>query len=206
MLLAVYQGGLALNYLFFDLECANTFDNIGKICEFGYVLTDENLNVIRHGIHLINPVDKFDWYVKDKILSRPTRDYMGAPTYPKIYKEHIQELLEAPDTVYVGHGVKNDVKFLNDEAERYDLPRFESDYVDAALIHKSFYNLDNIRSIKKIITEELKIKGEKKLHNSEYDARMTLEYVKRMCKESNLSFEQLIKAHTRITKKAAQTV
>ena len=195
-----------MNYLFFDLECANTFDNIGKICEFGYVLTDENLNVIRHGIHLINPVAKFDWYVKHKILSRPTSDYMNVPKYPKIYKEHIKELLEAPDTVYVGHGVENDVKFLNDEAARYKLPKFERDYVDAALIHKSFYNLENTRSIKKIITEELGIKDKKKLHNSEYDAKMTLAYVNKMCQESNFSFEQLIKAHTMVTKKTVETV
>ena len=52
-----------MKYLFFDIECANSFDGVGKICEFGYVLTDENLNVIKQGIHLINPDAEFDWYV-----------------------------------------------------------------------------------------------------------------------------------------------
>ena len=35
---------------------------------------------------------------------------------------------------------------------------------------------------------------------------MTLEYVKRMCEESGLSFEQLIKKHTKGKKKVVQTV
>ena len=57
-----------MNYLFFDVECANSFDGVGKICEFGYIFTDENLNIIKQGIHLINPNAEFDWYVKHKIL------------------------------------------------------------------------------------------------------------------------------------------
>ena len=31
-----------MKYLFFDIECANCFDGKGKICEFGYIQTDEN--------------------------------------------------------------------------------------------------------------------------------------------------------------------
>ena len=33
-------------YLFFDCECANCFDGIGKICSLGYVLADDELNII----------------------------------------------------------------------------------------------------------------------------------------------------------------
>ena len=36
-----------MKYLFFDVECANCFGGVGKICEFGYVLTDDKLNVIK---------------------------------------------------------------------------------------------------------------------------------------------------------------
>ena len=35
-----------MKYLFFDIECANCFEGKGKICEFGYVLTDEAFNEI----------------------------------------------------------------------------------------------------------------------------------------------------------------
>ena len=194
-----------MNYLFFDVECANSFDGVGKICEFGYVLTDENLNVIKQGIHLINPDAEFDWYVKYKIISYAIKEYEKAPKYPQIYRMHIQELLELPDTLYVGHGVRDDIKYLNDEANRYNLPRFERQCIDSSQIHRRFYNLPQTKGLKAIV-KELEIGDHKKLHNSEYDAKMTLEYVKRMCEESGLSFEQLIKKHTKGKKKVARVV
>ena len=194
-----------MNYLFFDVECANSFDGVGKICEFGYVLTDENLNVIKQGIHLINPDAEFDWYVKYKIISYAIKEYEKAPKYPKIYRMHIQELVELPDTLYVGHGVRDDIKYLNDEANRYNLPRFERRCIDSSQIHRRFYNLPQTKGLKAIV-KELEIGDHKKLHNSEYDAKMTWEYVKRMCEESGLSFEQLIKKHTKGKKKVVQTV
>jgi DNA polymerase III alpha subunit (gram-positive type) len=194
-----------LNYLFFDVECANSFDGVGKICEFGYVLTDENLNIIKQGIHLINPDAEFDWYVKYKIISYAIKEYEKAPKYPQIYRMHIQELVELPDTLYVGHGVRDDIKYLNDEANRYNLPRFERQCIDSSQIHRRFYNLPQTKGLKAIV-KELEIGDHKKLHNSEYDAKMTLEYVKRMCEESGLSFEQLIKKHTKGKKKVARVV
>ena len=194
-----------MNYLFFDVECANSFDGVGKICEFGYVLTDENLNVIKQRIHLINPDAEFDWYVKYKIISYAIKEYEKAPKYPQIYRMHIQELVELPDTLYVGHGVRDDIKYLNDEANRYNLPRFERQCIDSSQIHRRFYNLPQTKGLKAVV-KELEIGDHKKLHNSEYDAKMTLEYVKRMCEESGLSFEQLIKEHTKGKKKVVQTV
>ena len=194
-----------MNYLFFDVECANSFDGVGKICEFGYVLTDENLNVIKQGIHLINPDAEFDWYVKYKIISYAIKEYEKAPKYPQIYRMHIQELVELPDTLYVGHGVRDDIKYLNDEANRYNLPRFERQCIDSSQIHRRFYNLPQTKGLKAIV-KELEIGDHKKIHNSEYDAKMTLEYVKRMCEESGLSFEQLIKKHTKGKKKVVQMV
>ena len=194
-----------MNYLFFDVECANSFDGIGKICEFGYVLTDKNLNIIKQGIYLINPDAEFDWYVKYKIISYAIKEYEKAPKYPQIYRMHIQELVELPDTLYVGHGVRDDIKYLNDEANRYNLPRFERQCIDSSQIHRRFYNLPQTKGLKAIV-KELEIGDHKKLHNSEYDAKMTLEYVKRMCEESGLSFEQLIKKHTKGKKKVVQTV
>ena len=194
-----------MNYLFFDVECANNFDGVGKICEFGYVLTDENLNIIKQGIYLINPDAEFDWYVKYKIISYAIKEYEKAPKYPQIYRMHIQELVELPDTLYVGHGVRDDIKYLNDEANRYNLPRFERQCIDSSQIHMRFYNLPQTKRLKAIV-KELEIGDHKKLHNSEYDAKMTLEYVKRMCEESGLSFEQLIKKNTKGKKKVVQTV
>ena len=34
-------------YLFFDIECANCYNNCAKLFSLGYVVTDENFNIIR---------------------------------------------------------------------------------------------------------------------------------------------------------------
>lgn len=187
-----------MNYLFFDIECANVFGGIGKICEFGYVLTDESLTTLKHGVLTVDPDAPFDWYVKHKIISYPVETYQGSPKYPEVYREHIGELLSLPDTVYVGHGVHDDIKYLNNEAKRYSLPRFERTTVDASVIRKKFYGLPRTMSLKNIV-KELGLGDPKRMHNSEYDATMTLEYVKVMCKESGLTFARLIEKYPKNT-------
>ena len=185
-----------MKYLFFDTECANCFDGIGKICEFGYVLTDENLNTLKSGIHLINPDAEFDWYVKHKIISYKINEYESAPLYPEIYNNYLKELLESEDTVLVGHGVSNDLGFINDEIKRYELPGIKSKVIDASHVLRDFRNEKNAKSLK-LILKELGIGQTKALHSSEYDAAMTLEYVKHMCNESGLTFSALSQKHVR---------
>ena len=53
-----------MNFLFFDIECANCFGGVGKIFSFGYVLTDEHFNILERDDILMNPdVTRWDWYV-----------------------------------------------------------------------------------------------------------------------------------------------
>ena len=49
-----------MKYLFFDIECANCFDGTGKICEFGYIQTDEKFNILEEDSIKINPCAPFD--------------------------------------------------------------------------------------------------------------------------------------------------
>jgi flagellar basal body rod protein FlgG len=44
-----------VKYLFFDLEFANSRDGKPKICEFGYVVTDEGFRVLSRGNLIIDP-------------------------------------------------------------------------------------------------------------------------------------------------------
>ena len=46
-----------MRYLFFDIECA---DGNFKICEFGYVITDESFNILTKKNILINPQCRFN--------------------------------------------------------------------------------------------------------------------------------------------------
>ena len=179
-----------MRYLFFDIECANSFDGTGKICEFGYVLTDEKLSEIDHGIFLVNPDSEFEQYVLLKILKYKKEDYLVSPKYPEVYCSHVKHLLEERDTILVGHGARNDVKFLYDESKRYSLALPPLDVVDAAVIWQRYHNDAQTRNLKKLVNE-LGIGNPKILHNSEYDARMTLEYSKLLCAKSGLSFKEL---------------
>ena len=179
-----------MNYLFFDVECANSFDGKGKICEFGYVLTDENLNVLKNGIYLIDPDAEFQDYIIWKIISYKPDEYYAAPKYPIVYQMHIKDLLELPDTVWIGHGIKNDIKYLNDEANRYGLEKVEHKYIDTSYVWKNFYGEAKVKGLKNIVKEN-NLGNPKSLHNSEYDSTMTLECVKLLCRESGLSLIEL---------------
>ena len=47
-----------MKYLFFDIECSNCFGGRGKICEFGYVLTNTNFEIIKREVLTISPGKK----------------------------------------------------------------------------------------------------------------------------------------------------
>ena len=51
------------SFVFFDCECANTFDGVGKICSLGYVICDDDLNIIESEDVVMNPECDFDWYL-----------------------------------------------------------------------------------------------------------------------------------------------
>ena len=44
-----------MNYIFYDIECANCQNGQAKICSFGYVVTDESINVLEKRDVVINP-------------------------------------------------------------------------------------------------------------------------------------------------------
>ena len=48
-----------MKYVFFDIECACVYKCVAKICAFGYVVTDENYNVLAKEDILVNPKGKF---------------------------------------------------------------------------------------------------------------------------------------------------
>ena len=66
------------SFVFFDCECANTFDGVGKICSLGYVICDDDLNIIESEDVVMNPECDFDWYLlsgKGDIKLAYSKDY-----------------------------------------------------------------------------------------------------------------------------------
>ena len=73
-----------MKYLFFDLEYATSKGGKIKICEFGYVLTNEKFEILNKSNFIIDPyINKsdWDWRVVKKILTRKVKEY-----WQKIYK------------------------------------------------------------------------------------------------------------------------
>ena len=48
-----------MNLVFFDIECASVHKTTAKICAFGYVVCDEQFNIIKKEDILINPKGGF---------------------------------------------------------------------------------------------------------------------------------------------------
>ncbi|GEM_PF-6387750 len=142
-----------MNYLFFDLECANSTGG-GKICEFGYVLTDEDFNILEKDLMIINP--GFDdegrrerFITEDRPIEGLTfafsyDTYRAAPEFPNFY-DRIQQLIMNPNNLVIGYAVDNDVRFLNYTLGRYGYDRFDYEAVDVAEFVK--YDRDDEKSI-----------------------------------------------------------
>ena len=86
-----------MNLVFFDIECASVNKNSAKTCAFGYVVCDENFNIVKKEDILINPRGKFRLTDRsgDKGLVLPYsyEAFKNYPPFTKIYPQ-IKSLLE----------------------------------------------------------------------------------------------------------------
>lgn len=114
-----------MNYLFFDIECANCFGGSGKICSFGYVLTNSKFAILKQEDIIMNPKSKFNLRSPDGKfgieLSYSEAQFLAAPSFDFFYPM-IASILTAPDQICFGHSVGNDINFINSDTKRYDLP------------------------------------------------------------------------------------
>ena len=190
-----------MKYLFFDIECSNCFDGIGKMCEFGYVLTDDKFNVIsRHDIPM-NP-GKGDTKFDKKIRKRDPNFawaydeevYRSCPEFPEYY-ERIRKMFEADDVMVFGYAVDNDIRYLGDTLLRYNKPLFEYIAYDIQIMMnyyskkiEKFTSLDHAFKSMCGISEYIKLRP----HLSRDDAYMTMMVLKGMCENLEVSLEELI--------------
>lgn len=126
-----------MKYCFFDIECANCFGGTGKICEFGYVVTNESFEILETEEFIINPKSTFDSYVLNNMLAYSEYVYNRAKDYTHFY-DKIKRLFDLEDVLYIGHTIDADAKYLNDEAERYDKPYFNYKFYDVREIYSSY--------------------------------------------------------------------
>ena len=88
-----------MDYVFFDIECANCIEGQAKICSFGYVVTDEQFDVIEREDLIVNPKAPFLLSGRKNRpfiqLAYSKAEFKKAPTFPYVYdNESISDNIE----------------------------------------------------------------------------------------------------------------
>ena len=182
-----------MTYLFFDLECANNFGGIGKICSFGYVLCNQDFSVIESDDLLVNPDTVFDWYLFSKNakckLAYRREDYQANPKFSHYYSK-IKSLLEAKDRLVFGFGCLNDVATIACECIRYGTKLIDFECHDIHNALEQFYGTKG--SLGAFIEKfEIDTHG-MEFHDSKADAIFTMQVTERLLKDSEKPIKELL--------------
>ncbi|MBQ8717265.1 MAG: hypothetical protein IJY43_05430 [Clostridia bacterium] len=183
-----------MKYLFFDIECANCYNNCAKIFSLGYLITDEKFNVLHEKEDvLINPRDRFDWYVAKKMMAYPREIFKDQPPFPDFYNR-FKEMFEDPETVVIGYAVTNDVHFLHDDCKRYNLPVFSYRFFDV----QQLYARQPVNNTAKNLEDSvLSWYGEEpeNMHRSDEDAYNTMRIMKAIAAFHNTDLPGLLEMY-----------
>ena len=178
-----------MDFLFFDIECCD-----GKhICEFGYVLTDMNFNVIEQDVIPMNPEKPF--YLSrgndrgDLELFFSDTKYFLSPKFPE-YHKRIKSLIEAPDRLVVGYAITNDAKFLRTACIRYELEPINFSFCDSQMIYDKYKNSEKSTSLENAVND-FQLPPPEFYHRSDCDAYATMLIVKELCNRLEIPPEKL---------------
>lgn len=191
-----------MNYLFFDIECANCFNGIGKICSFGYVLCDEKFSVIESDDLLMNPDTIFDWYLFKEDskcrLAYTREDYINNPKFPQHYKK-IKSLLEASNQIIFGFGCQNDVATIATECLRYDLDLIDFNCHD---IHTVLEKIYEIKGGLGTYVEKFEIPtAGMEFHDSKADAFFTMKVTEKLMNDQKKPLKEILAPYTPFSSK-----
>ena len=181
-----------MKFLFFDLEYATSKGGNIKICEFGYVVTDENFRILDRDNLIINPNimrEEWDWRVVRKILTRRISEYEANPEFDYYYDD-ILKLINEADYVF-GHSLNGDARALNCDCQRYGLPSIDFKFYDIKEFYKQYNSSKNDTSVVNILND-LEIEGEEGEHDAEVDAVNTMYEFKAMLQRLEMTAQELI--------------
>ena len=177
-----------MRYVAFDIESTDGCFGNGNLCEFGYVVADENFNIIEQNNILVRPVSKNfteSFHIK---LFYPMSVYRAAPPFVDNF-ERIRDILCAPDTIVLGHAVHNDIICINAACSINTLPCYDFRYIDTQLLYSAYNDIPNIMSLDKIATA---MDEEFMHHRADEDSRMSLLTLKHIINQSGKNFDELL--------------
>lgn len=185
-----------MNFVFFDIECASVNKTTAKICAFGYVVCDEQFNIISKEDILINPRGSF--HLTDRngkrglVLPYSYSEFKKYPPFTQVYP-FIKSLLEDKNNVVMGHSILNDVKYLNLETRRFSLPSFDFRFLDSQLMFMSYSGDFSRQCGLEHIAVDLGV--EFIPHRAVDDAYATMRVVQAICNAEKCDFEGLAKLY-----------
>lgn len=184
-----------MDYLFFDIESAHGNFSKGAMCSFGYVLCNDNYDILEQDDILINPeLEKWDWYVVKNILPYSKDVYNSMSSFPKSY-ERIKTLLTRPNTMIINHGIENDVFITSSTIRRYKLEQFDYHFYDTALFYKKYRNTKGTLSLDKV-SEEVCFEEPRTTHPSLEDAKRVYRIMMTIAIEKEKTIKELFDEYT----------
>ena len=178
-----------MRYLCFDIECCDG----QHICEFGYVLIDENFNVLERDCITINPEHKFKLtgreHESDITLAFPEEIYFNSPTFDYYY-DRIRSLLTLKNCQIIGFSLTNDAGFLATAYEIYNKEPIPFTYIDFQKLYQGYVKSKNRVSVESIV-KELDI-TDVQLHKSDDDSWAIVRALQVISKKECLSLPETI--------------
>jgi len=179
--------------VFFDLECANCNMHIAKICEFGYVLTDDKLNIIKAENLIIDPRSSFNVYGFKKggiTLAYDAKTYRKSPPL-KAYYDEIKELLTDPGNRVFGYSTEYDADYIRTDFMRSKLPPINFKFIDVMKLFREYLGRKDKLALDVVYSE---CDGAEPLlhHEARNDSLMTVEALRLFMQKSGKTFSQVV--------------
>ena len=184
--------GDVLKLLFFDMEFANG-KIPGSVFSFGYVVTDEEFNILSGPADIcINPDCEWNEYVAKNILAYPMETIEASPLFPACYEE-IKALLVDAD-IAVGFSVSNDNSALRRVCERYELSPIFYSWFDMEKLCRVAEKHRKAHGLAGCVTAWCGQAPENQ-HRSDGDALATMHLMRAICEDAHIDAEMLITAY-----------
>ena len=170
-----------MRYVAFDIECSIVIPCYSEMCEFGYVVADEDFNIICERNLRIKP-KKVQRIIGEKIGIK-LEDFKDSPKFEEVYEE-IRDVLEHPDQIIFAHSAISDLKYLGRECriKRCKYPRIRVH--DTERIYKEYTKSEktSLESTKEWIGIDFKN------HSAIDDAKACLYIMKKISEEEKENF------------------
>ena len=185
-----------MRYLFIKNIIANTYESKPKICQFGYLLTNELLNPVKEGVIYMNPGvgEDFSDIEKSHVeidYSENNYKFYHQQRMFRFFYDEIRELLEQDDLLVIGWKTKNEAYSLLKECDRYKMSRFDFSCFDLQQVYKSVYGSNLDLTIEKVLSLD---KTDRSFHkNALQECYVLLEALKNLLTLCSWTLEELLK-------------